>query len=233
MRGFEGGLAMEHRSNPGLLSRRAAAFCSFERTCRWPSGAIRRDAAKIVRFGTCGAAGAAIGAMIGLGLADAAAHVFGDVFPFYHFALTLGAISAGVAVGLAIAQGPARLVTAASLLGAALVGFCCGLASGVVAQDRYPSALDVTFAAFAWTVAGGLVAAMFAIRVKKLCCGGALCGGLSGGMATGAWIFDPFADGAALLIEAAGFGCLVAVLIVVADALLDPDPLRKIDGAAS
>src|SRR5262249_29605004 len=58
---------------------------------------------RLFLFGLYGAGGAVAGALCGIAIGDAAAQAFGEPIQLYHFALVLGFIGAGIAIGMIIA----------------------------------------------------------------------------------------------------------------------------------
>jgi hypothetical protein len=161
--------------------------------------------------------------MTGLAAAGAAARAFGDFFQFYHFTLVLACMGACVAASMVVTQAFCRgraFADVRSILAAAGLGFCSGLAGGIVAQELHPDVLGNHFAIAAWGITGGFLGLIHASWLENIEPVPALCGGLGAGMTAGWLLFDPFAEFLDLAIEAGELGFLFGATIIFADGVL-------------
>jgi hypothetical protein len=159
---------------------------------------------RILLFGFCGAGGAAVSVLCGLVVAGSAARAFGDPFQFYHFAVVLAFVGAGIATGTMIAHavGAGRLfANLGAIRGAAAGGAVSAIAGCVIAQELLPASHVGNFAVVAWGAMGGflgLIIGMLRDGHRPVLAG---VGGMTAGAAAGWLLFDPHAQLAGIVID--------------------------------
>lgn len=180
-----------------------------------------RDFHKLLLFGLYGAGGAVAGTLCGLVVGDAAAQAFGDPIQFYHFAIVLAFIGAGMAIGMIIAHASAERVTPepAAILAAAMWGFASGLAGFVIAAELAPASHAADFAAVAWGVMGGFLGWTIVMLLDRYGLIPTIGGGMTAGAAVGWLFFDPTASVIQIVTTTAAVGFVVPATIVLADIL--------------
>lgn len=180
-----------------------------------------RDFHRLLLFGLYGAGGAVAGTLCGLVVGDAAAQAFGDAIQFYHFAVVLAFIGAGMAIGIIIAH--ARLeevaLAPAAILAAATWGSASGLAGFVIAAELAPASHAADFAAVAWGVMGGLLGWTIVMLLDRYALVPTIGGGMTAGVAVGWLFFDPTASSAQIIATTAVLGFVVSAIIALADIL--------------
>jgi hypothetical protein len=177
-----------------------------------------RDTDTIFRLGACGAVGAVAGVLCGLVVADLTAQAFGDPFQFYHFAVVLAFVGAGIATGTLIADVVSREQTApdvGSILTAATFGSASAVTGCVIAQELLPFSRAPDFATIAWGSMGGFLGWTIAMLVDRYSLIRAACGGMIGGVAVGWMFFDPAAQLVDIVMETAVLGFLIPAIIVL------------------
>jgi hypothetical protein len=101
-----------------------------------------------------------VGVLCGLILADSAAQVFGDLFQFYHFAVVLACVGAGIAIGMTIADAVSQrrvVLEPSSIFAAATWGSASAVAGFVIAEELVLGSHAADFAAVAWGAMGGFL----------------------------------------------------------------------------
>ena len=119
-----------------------------------------RGFGRLLLFGLYGAGGAVAGSLCGLIVGDAAAQAFAEPMQFYHFAVVLAFMGAGIAIGTIIANAVSLdrvLPAASSSLAAAIWGSAAGVAGFVIAAELVPGSHAAAFAAVAWGAMGGFL----------------------------------------------------------------------------
>jgi hypothetical protein len=179
-----------------------------------------RDVSKILLLGICGAGGAVVGVLCGLAVADSAARAFGDPVQFYHFAVVLAFIGAGIAIGTLTAHAVSvehAIPTIGSILAAAAYGSASAVASCVIAQELLPHSHAADFAAVAWGAMGGFLGLTTGVLVDRYRPIRAGWSGVTAGAVVGWLLFDPAAQLRGVVMEAAALGFLIPAMIVLTD----------------
>jgi hypothetical protein len=179
-----------------------------------------RGLGRLLLFGLYGAGGAVAGALCGLVVGGAAARAFPEPMQFYHFAVVLAFIGAGIAVGMIVAHAVTleRMIPAPStILAAATWGAASGFAGFVIAEELAPGSHAAAFAAVAWGVMGGFLGWTIAILFDRCRLIPAIGGGLTAGAAVGWLFFDPAAPLIEIVTQAAALGFVISTMIMLAD----------------
>jgi hypothetical protein len=176
---------------------------------------------RLFLIGLYGAGGAIAGALFGLLAGDVAAQAFGDPIQFYHFAVVLAFIGAGIAVGtiVAYAVNLERVVLPSAILAAATWGSAAGLAGFVIAAELVPGSHAADFAAVAWGVMGAFLGWTIVMLFDRYRLIPTMGGGMTAGAAVGWLFFNPAAQSIGIVAEAAVIGFVIPIMIVLADVL--------------
>jgi hypothetical protein len=179
-----------------------------------------RDFGRILLFGACGAGGAVAGVFCGLIAADSAARAFGDPFQFYHFAVVLAFVGAGIAIGMIIAHALSLervVLNPSSILAAATWGSACALAGFVIAEELAPGSHAADFTTVAWGAMGGFLGWTVAMLLDRYRLIPAVGGGMTAGALVGWLFFDPTAQVIDIVTTGAALGFLIPATIVLSD----------------
>jgi len=193
------------------------------------------DAGGIIQTAVCGVGGAVAGVVCGLVVSDAAAQIFGDPFQFYHFAVVLAGVGAGIAIGMIVAPALSLERTAveiSSILAAATWGSASALAGFVIAEELVPASHAADFAAVAWGAMGGFLCWTVAILFDRCRLIPAMAGGMTAGAAVGWLLFDPTAQVIGILAQTAVLGFAIPATIWLACRADPVAPAREWRGRA-